>query len=115
MKHTDCKMEVSPIWPRNGTTLAGLAAFWVGSYSDLTRTHLVAKNWKNTEKHTNMSTEDRWQKHHGITHSQHDHGSNDTSLGISQDWYLKHVDVELAWEEDHICIPGASKVGTDVM
>lgn len=25
------------------------------------------------------------------------------------DWYLKHVDVELAWEEDHICIPGASK------
>ena len=48
MKHTDCKMEVSPIWPRNGTTLAGLAAFWVGSYSDLT--HLVAKNWKNTEK-----------------------------------------------------------------
>lgn len=50
MKHTDCKMEVSPIWPRNGTTLAGLAAFWVGSYSDLTRTHLVAKNWKNTEK-----------------------------------------------------------------
>jgi hypothetical protein len=62
-----------------------------------------------------MSTEDRWQKHHGITHSQHDHGSNDTSLGISQDWYLKHVDVELAWEEDHICIPGASKVGTDVM
>eukprot|EP00435_Cladocopium_sp_Y103_P029738 s36_g7.t1 len=28
---------------------------------------------------------------------------------IDLDWYLKNVDVELAWEEDHICIPGASK------
>eukprot|EP00434_Breviolum_minutum_P023562 symbB.v1.2.020785.t1/scaffold1766.1/size102418/4 len=25
------------------------------------------------------------------------------------DWYLKNVDVELAWEENHICIPGANK------
>ena len=27
----------------------------------------------------------------------------------NEDWYLKNVDVELAWEENHICIPGASK------
>ena len=27
----------------------------------------------------------------------------------NQDWYLKNVDVELAWEENHICIPGANK------
>ncbi|CAK9108476.1 unnamed protein product [Durusdinium trenchii] len=25
------------------------------------------------------------------------------------DWYLQNVDVELAWEENHICIPGAKK------
>jgi len=25
------------------------------------------------------------------------------------DWYLKNVDLELAWEESHICIPGGSK------
>ncbi|CAK9108524.1 unnamed protein product [Durusdinium trenchii] len=27
------------------------------------------------------------------------------------DWYLQNVDVELAWEENHICIPGAKKAG----
>ena len=27
----------------------------------------------------------------------------------NEDWYLKNVDVELAWEESHICIPGANK------
>ena len=27
----------------------------------------------------------------------------------NEDWYLKNVDVELAWEENHICIPGANK------
>lgn len=25
------------------------------------------------------------------------------------DWYLKNVDLELAWEESHICIPGGAK------
>merc|ERR1712187_534046 len=25
------------------------------------------------------------------------------------DWYLTNVDVEMAWEEKHICIPGAPR------
>ena len=35
-------------------------------------------------------------------------GEHTESLDV-QDWYLKNVDVELAWEEKHICIPGARK------